>query len=498
MPTHQKPERDKEPLHKVATRWLNKNWILINYSILVLIFTGIAIDHLWTVFNDAEQYSRSWVSQKYEERLFYFTTTLISYYYFVDFNKHSPPVLRRPSFASPFLVLVMARHRRIPVYLLILIGVFISSNNNLINITEIRFYYAVAVACCDFYQFTSYGGHTGFVFLYTAFAMTIPATNPTRNIVLRIIIAHQFGSSGLHKLRVGGWQWLHFSTMQVTLQHLLNSPDPFKPHPLVEPKWLKQKWLIQYCLARPLVLKFLTIGGVCFEFFVVISCMYGGYPTMVVVAILGTFFHICTGPLMGIFFPYSIPVYWMTAFSSYTLENLETTATTTTNFDMALMNFFSSTFITSDTIIVTVVICLLSFATWYSLEDWPLNAMVLFPWNAKQQEQIYQHSGSKGKFRFMLSHSNKKDGKSSTINVSEMVSCLWPANLAPSYPVHQRVIRGEKTSNSKVLAKEIVQWLGDTRRFVDNREEIYLYDLLRKDYGGECFDDVVVVKKKSK
>ena len=49
-----------------------------------------------------------------------------------------------------------------------------------------------------------------------------------------------------------------------------------------------------------------------------------------------------------------------------------------------------------------------------------------------------------------------------------------------------------------VLAKEIVQWLGDTRRFVDNREEIYLYDLLRKDYGGECFDDVVVVKKKSK
>ena len=87
MPTHQKPERDKEPLHKVATRWLNKNWILINYSILVLIFTGIAMDHLWTVFNDAEQYSRSWVSQKYEERLFYFTTTLISYYYFVDFNK---------------------------------------------------------------------------------------------------------------------------------------------------------------------------------------------------------------------------------------------------------------------------------------------------------------------------------------------------------------------------------------------------------------------------
>ena len=41
----------------------------------------------------------------------------------------------------------------------------------------------------------------------------------------------------------------------------------------------------------------------------------------------------------------------------------------------------------------------------------------------------------------MLSHSNKKDGKSSTINVSEMVSCLWPANLTPSYPVQSLFVK---------------------------------------------------------
>jgi len=411
--------------------------------------------------------------------LFYFTTALISLFYFVDIHNNAPPpILRRPSFAPPSLVLFAAQHRRFAVHCLVTIGLLLSASEDLSTSILLRSLYALCVAVCDFYHFSSYGGHTGFVFLYAACAVALPLSS--RSSVLRLIVAHQLGSSGMHKLRIGGWQWLHASTMQATLKFLYTSPKPFKPHPLVEPPWMKQPWLIRFCLDRPNLLALLTVGGVCFELFVCVVCVCGGYHAMLVLAVLCTGFHLSTAPLMGILFPFSIPVYWLTALSSNSAAN----------------DLFPTTVLES--VVVGAAVVLLSMSSVYSWEDWPLNGMVLFPWNKDQQEALYRYSGSTSAVQFMLAHScdvgggsgsgsggsSRGDITASSINVVEMVSCLWPANFDPHFPLHKRALVSTKTISVQEVAQEIIQWLRATRRFIDNRPG---------EQQGRCFDYVCAV-----
>ena len=70
-----------------------------------------------------------------------------------------------------------------------------------------RLAFFCALALCDFRYFSGYGGHTNFVLLYTAAAMVLP-DGFARCGVLRAVVAHQLGSAGVHKLRVGGRAWL--------------------------------------------------------------------------------------------------------------------------------------------------------------------------------------------------------------------------------------------------------------------------------------------------
>eukprot|EP00966_Prymnesium_polylepis_P291134 6724162-Prymnesium_polylepis.1 len=67
---------------------------------------------------------------------------------------------------------------------------------------------------------------------------------PGRCGALRVIVAHQLASSGVHKLRVGGLAWLHPDTMAFCLRFVLHDV-PCKPHSFVEPAWLKRRGLIR-------------------------------------------------------------------------------------------------------------------------------------------------------------------------------------------------------------------------------------------------------------
>ena len=395
------------------------------------------------------------------ERLWYLATALTAWLYYADLDSC---VLRRPSWASTEHLLFAARHHRKAVAFTVFQGILLGVSPTLVASVWARAAYAAGVAFCDLHHFAVYGGHTGFIFLYTAAAMVLP-NGVDRTGVLRMIVAHQFGSSGLHKLRVGGLAWPHPSSMRATLQFLHDCPEPFKPHPVVEPRWLKQKWLIAFCLTNEWLLAFLGLGGLLFEMGVSFGCLFGGTTAMYIVAAACTSFHLATGPLMGITFPFSIQCYCIALLpaAAHVPPNLLSVPT-------------------------MAAALLLGACTWRSSEDWPHNCMALFPWAAAQQEALYKFSGPTGKL--MLAHqpnaSPDRTQRTSSIRISEVASSFWPANYYPGYPEHERAKIGAtmlaETENS-ILVEELVQWLRETRRFVDNRA-----DGLR----GRCFDNVVV------
>ena len=122
-----------------------------------------------------------------------------------------------------------------------------------------------AVAVVDFHYFAGYGGHTTFILLYAAAAMILPP-GPGRSGALRVIIAHQLGSPGVHKLRVGGRAWFRPETHMASLRFVLHderapggdAKERCQRHALVEPTWVCQPWLIRLLLRWPTILAILA------------------------------------------------------------------------------------------------------------------------------------------------------------------------------------------------------------------------------------------------
>ena len=109
-----------------------------------------------------------------------------------------------------------------------------NKNAIFLQVFWLRAAYGVFVLLADFVAFAAYGGHTGFVFLYTTLAMILPAGS-ARAGVLRLIVAHQLGSPALNKLRIGGWKWLDPMTLESHIRFARDQELPFKPHCVVEP-----------------------------------------------------------------------------------------------------------------------------------------------------------------------------------------------------------------------------------------------------------------------
>ena len=333
------------------------------------------------------------------------------------------------------------------------------------SVLSARVVFATTLAFSDLYHFASYGGHTGFILLYVASAMVLPADSAGRGGCMRWIVAHQLGSSGLHKLLLGGRAWLHPSTMRFTLKFLYDCAIPFKPHFLVEPPWLKQRWLIEICLRRSWLLGLLAAGGFALEMAVPLGCLLGGPLILRLVAFACCAFHVVTALLMGIFFPFSIPCYLVALLPPAAHDPL---------------------CLASPPALVAAL-CL-GASMLLSLEDWPLNAMALFPWNAAQQKALQARIG-----RCALTHCDAD--KSSTtppfsgtvVDIAEVASSACPANYYPGFPEHERARENPETllapSEASAVAAEMRVWLRATRRFVDARA-----DSARR---GLCFDDVV-------
>lgn len=283
------------------------------------------------------------------DRLWYFVTTLIAWAYFAEESRDSP-VLRRPSWAPVWLLRGARKWCRLFIFCMTALGMLLATD--LVEVFWIRAAYGIFVLLADFVAFAAYGGHTGFIFLYTALAMLLPAGS-ARAGVLRLIVAHQLGSPALNKLRIGGWKWLDPSTLESHIRFARDQELPFKPHCVVEPPWMRQHWMMDVCLRHPSLLALLHWAGLAMQFLVVLACLFGGQVALYLACAAACGFHVFAAPLLGVVFPFSIPCYMLALLPS-------------SAHDVACLLSLPA--------LVTAL--LLGATTLWATEDWPLNGLV--------------------------------------------------------------------------------------------------------------------------
>ena len=136
------------------------------------------------------------------DRLWYGAVAIVGYFFY-RFDAH-PAVVRSPSW-TPMWLLKSARNASAAARLALLaVGLALACIPTLAaRSASARAAFFAAVAVADLWLFVSFYCHPGFVLLHMSAAMLLPA-GPERTAVLRLIVAHQLGSSGVMKLRIAG------------------------------------------------------------------------------------------------------------------------------------------------------------------------------------------------------------------------------------------------------------------------------------------------------
>ena len=234
----------------------------------------------------------------------------------------------------------------------------------------LRLLFGVSVAVLDVCAFSTHGGHGGFICLYTAFALVMPG-GPTRSALLRLIVSQQLGSSGLHKLRIGGACWAASSPLNAVgemIRHALESPLRLQGGMLHEPSWLLQRKLAQRA-SRPWLCKVMGVGGLLLELGVPLLLLVmphtGPLMLHVLLAALACF-HVSIALLTGIHFPFNVACYCATLLPPPSIA-----ARTGPHW-----------------LPVGGVAAALCWASVRSKEDWPLNALALFPYSGEQMRRL--------------------------------------------------------------------------------------------------------------
>ena len=305
------------------------------------------------------------------ERVWYALMALLaSLYYGDEAAAKVSPVLARPSWASPAVLKILCntklqRSARAAI-LLCGVALAVGSRSQLL----LRLTFAIAVAISDVAYWSGYGGHPGFILVYSSAAMVMPI-GPHRYGTLRVIVAHQLGSSGLYKLRVGGLSgWLDPQTLSAILRSYLNAKAATKPHRLIEPQWLMRRALVRWLLrAPPALIGLLSCGALVIELIMIPVALTSSSPTLLaLVALMGGAFHVGIALCTSIIFPFNLPVYLVALVPEAAIN--------------------ATCLLSPIALLAAAVLGLASFA---GLEDWPLNAMVLFPYNHRQHRAIAQH-----------------------------------------------------------------------------------------------------------
>lgn len=217
--------------------------------------------------------------------------------------------------------------------------------------------------------------------------------------------------------------------------------------------------MMDVCLRHPSLLALLHWAGLAMQFLVVLACLFGGQVALYLACAAACGFHVFAAPLLGVVFPFSIPCYMLALLPS-------------SAHDVACLLSLPA--------LVTAL--LLGATTLWATEDWPLNGLALFPYNAEQMQILESIFG-----RYLLAHS-EGEPRASGICLTELCVSICPANL---YPSHLKALGGASFSSTESLlgdqsdqvAAKLSAWLRRSRRFIDERAD---------GQPGRCFDDVVV------
>lgn len=94
--------------------------------------------------------------------------------------------------------------------------------------------------------YSTLGNHQGFMLLFTAAVLALPPSE-YRQIALQAAAAHQLGSSGLQKLKIGGLRWP--KSLALSLQYRVSNGPTIASDAYLEPDFVKLKSVVQ--VGRP-------------------------------------------------------------------------------------------------------------------------------------------------------------------------------------------------------------------------------------------------------
>lgn len=348
-------------------------------------------------------------------QLWYAVVTLLAWAFYTDPAMSQPKVLCRPSWAPVWLLQQVWRLNHVFLTGMVVMGLLLASD--LVELLLLRLCFSLCVFFVDFGAFAAYGGHPSFIFIYTSFALILPPGEHQSG-VLRLIVAHQLGSPGINKFRIGGLEYLNFSTLEYHLR-FSRDRESCKPHALIEPIWIRQRWMIDFCL-RNVWLMILNCCGPLLQVSTACICLVGSGPALYVALGFACSFHLLSIPLLGIVFPFNIPCYMIAL-----LPNSAQHAACLLSFPALItaLLLFSSTFLMA--------------------EDWPLNGLPLYPYNARQIGKLESLFG-----RYLLAHSDGK-GRESSICLTELCVSACPAIC---FPVFRSTFTLERCHESELLA----------------------------------------------
>ena len=308
-------------------------------------------------------------------RLWYLAVTCLAWAFYTDAAICQPAVLCRPYWAPCWLLQWIWRQNRSFLVAMVFFGMLLASDW-VVN-GWLRLGFCLCALMVDLGAFAAYTCHPSFIFIYTCLAMVLPPGEPQSG-VLRIIAAHQLGSPAINKLRVGGLEYLKPSTLEYHLRFARDRDGTGKPHALIEPTWIRQRWISEICLANPWLIRILNLLGPLLQISFALLCLLGSGHALYIAFAVGCTFHLGSLLLFGIFFPFNI--------LSYMLALLPDSAQHLT----CLLN--------GPSLVAGIV---LFGSTFLMLEDWPLTGIVLYPYNARQIQALESLFG-----RYLLAHTD--------------------------------------------------------------------------------------------
>lgn len=228
--------------------------------------------------------------------------------------------------------------------------------------------------------YSTLGNHQGFMLLFTAAVLALPPSE-YRQIALQAAAAHQLGSSGLQKLKIGGLRWP--KSLALSLQYHVSNGPTIASDAYLEPDFVKLKSVVRALLAAPpTVLETMGAAALLVEVLSIPLILLPSTPlpgvfgmhslksafgsTHHLFLFLAGGFHISIALMTGIIFPFNAACYTMAAIAAPPEDETSELGEW-----------------------CCIMICgFLLATTVFSIENWPFNALALYPFNDLQIKRL--------------------------------------------------------------------------------------------------------------